>query len=47
MLIKVNLKDVASLGQLNRERFIALVKGENALLWSAAANCLGESVYGL
>ena len=44
MLIKVNLKDVACLGQLNRERFIALVEGENALLRSAAAGYLRESV---
>ena len=44
MLVKFNLKDVARLDQLNREGFIALVEGENALLWSAAAGCLRELV---
>ena len=45
MLIKVNLKDAARLGDLNIERFLAFVKGENALLRPAAACTLVESTF--
>lgn len=46
MPIKVNLKDAARLVDLNSERFLAFVKGENALLRPTAACCLVESVSG-
>ncbi len=45
MLIKVNLKDAARLGDLNIERFLAFVEGENALLRPAATCALLESVF--
>ena len=44
VLVKINLKDAACLGDLNGERFLAFVEGENALLNPAAACCLVESV---
>ena len=43
-LVKVNLKDATCLGNLDGERFLAFVEGENALLGPAAACCLVESV---
>ena len=46
MLIKVYLKDAARLRDLNGERFLAFVEGENALLRPAAACRLVESVFG-
>ena len=47
VLIKVNFKNAACLGELNRERFVAFVKGKNTLLRPAAACCLVGSVSGV
>ena len=46
MLININLKDATRLGDLNIERFLAFVEGENALLRPAAACSLVELKFG-
>lgn len=47
MLIKVNFKNAACLGELNRERLVAFVQGKDTLLRPAGACCLVGSVSGV
>ena len=44
MLIKINFKDAACLGNLKPERFLTFVEGEDTLLRLAAACYLVKSV---